>query len=98
MTFFLRQLYIFANRFTRVSLLAAVLSLALVACGDLAGQPEIVAELPTDAPMGADNQQDEGVPDIPDPLPLELPPAMPDVANGAAIFAQNCTSCHGENG
>ncbi|MEO0595734.1 MAG: cytochrome c [Chloroflexota bacterium] len=98
MTFFLRQLYIFANRFTRVSLFVAVLSLALVACGDLAGQPEIVAELPTDAPMGADNQQGEGVPDIPDPLPLELPPAMPDVANGAAIFAQNCTSCHGENG
>lgn len=28
----------------------------------------------------------------------DLPAAMPDIAQGAAIFAQNCTDCHGVGG
>lgn len=93
------------SRFTLFAAVAA-LSLLLAACGNLAGDVDIVAEVPTQTPVletsnttdNANTANTGGVPDVPDAAQLELPPTMPDVANGARIFAQNCTSCHGANG
>lgn len=57
-------------------------SLALAACSGLAGEPEIVATLPPP----------------PTAVALSAPQQVPDLANGAALYAQNCTDCHGGNG
>ncbi|MBZ0296837.1 MAG: cytochrome c [Anaerolineae bacterium] len=53
------------------------------ACGGLAGEPEVVATLP---PLTA-TPQEAGFPQQP-----------PDLANGARIYAENCTRCHGLSG
>jgi mono/diheme cytochrome c family protein len=64
-------------------LLMAVLPAALVACGGLAGEPQIVATLPPQPTI---------VPDI--GYPLE----PPNLARGAQVYAANCTRCHGLSG
>lgn len=61
-----------------------IISLIVSACGSLAGEPEIVATLTPSQP------------DI--STSANHPAAAPDMINGARIFAENCTSCHGENG
>lgn len=55
----------------------------LAACGDLAGQPEIIGQMPTAVPQD---------------LNLEIPTTEPDLALGAQVFAENCTRCHGITG
>ncbi|MEO8607299.1 MAG: c-type cytochrome [Chloroflexota bacterium] len=59
--------------------------IALTACGGLAGEPPIVATFPPQ-PTTAPNT-DVGYP---------LQP--PDLAQGAQVFATNCTRCHGTTG
>ena len=58
------------------------LALCLCACGGLGGEPEIMATLA--------------------PLPTSVPAAavnwQPDIKNGARIFAEHCTECHGISG
>lgn len=67
----------------RIGLLVLLASLFLSACSGLAGEVEIVATAPPAVPVQAE---------------IPLPPAPPNLANGAAIYAQNCTDCHGETG
>ncbi len=66
-----------------------MIALLASACGaNLAGEPEIVATLPPmPTPTEGAAAQDVG-----------LPATQPDIAQGAAIFANNCTSCHGAQG
>lgn len=59
-----------------------IFSFALSACADLAGDVQIVE---TVSPNTSNTAQ-------------ELPANPPDIANGARIFQQNCTSCHGATG
>lgn len=59
--------------------------LSLSACTGLGGEPEIARTLPP--PPTQDTRE----------LTINIP-AEVDLANGAAIFAENCTACHGENG
>lgn len=56
--------------------------LLLSACGGLGGEPRIVATFP--APTAVPESS--------------LPAQHPDLAQGQAIFTENCTRCHGENG
>lgn len=56
----------------------------LSACGGLAGEPEIVGQMPTQSAPVAVN--------------LQPPSIAPDLAVGAEIFAENCVRCHGEIG
>jgi len=67
-----------------VLFIACSLLLALIvsACGGLAGEPEIVGQLPTSTPSA----------------PLEAPDTAPDLALGALVYAENCVRCHGETG
>lgn len=68
----------------RLIALALLISLIAGACGNLAGDVQIVATV---------------VPQVQATLiPLEHPANAPDVANGQRLFTQNCTSCHGING
>jgi mono/diheme cytochrome c family protein len=55
----------------------------LSSCSGLAGEPQIVATIP---------------PPTPAPTEVGHPVTPPDVALGAAIFADRCISCHGETG
>lgn len=64
-------------------LLCLLLLPIIAACGGLGGEPQIVATLP---------------PATEKPPELGYPPALPDVANGARIYAARCASCHGING
>jgi mono/diheme cytochrome c family protein len=68
--------------FWRLSPLFLVILLA--ACGNLAGEVEIVATLPPATSAAAES--------------FQLPEASPDVANGQRIFQANCTRCHGSTG
>jgi mono/diheme cytochrome c family protein/uncharacterized membrane protein len=63
-----------------------VLALLLTACGGLGGEPQIVATrvLPTPTAIPA---QTSSLPDTP-----------PRLSNGARIFIENCTACHGIDG
>lgn len=63
--------------------LLLISALAISACGGLGGEPRIVATFP---PATA--------------IPTEVghPITPPDLAAGAAIFAERCTDCHGETG
>ena len=71
-----------AGQFARYGFCLLILFLA-AACGGLAGEPDIVATLP---------------PATQAPHELAYPPAPPDLANGAQIYAARCASCHGVNG
>lgn len=57
--------------------------LFLSACSGLGGEPRIVATLPP-APQIAED--------------MGLPAEHPDLSQGAVIFAENCTRCHGISG
>ncbi len=63
--------------------LILIVLVLLSACTGLGGEPAIVATIPAATPR---------------PTEAPHPLTMPDIARGAAIFAQNCTSCHGVNG
>lgn len=52
-------------------------------CSGLAGEPQIVATIP---------------PPTPAPTEVGHPLTPPDIALGAAIFADRCIACHGETG
>ncbi len=58
------------------------LSLLLANCSGLAGEPQIVSTLPPATATPA----------------LTPPTALPDIALGAQVFADNCTRCHGASG
>lgn len=60
----------------------ALLALALASCSGLAGEPTIISTMP---PATAAQ-------------PVSLPQAAPDLAQGAQVFAANCTRCHGVTG
>ena len=62
-------------------------SLCLTACGGLGGEPEIIATVALPQPTLAANTE-EGT----------FPQAKPNLAEGARIFAEHCTSCHGSAG
>lgn len=55
----------------------------LAGCSGLAGEPRIVSTLPPATPV---------------PTDVGHPASPPDIANGAQIFAANCTRCHGVDG
>jgi mono/diheme cytochrome c family protein len=61
-----------------------IVSLIISACTGLGGEPEIVATVPQ--PTAVVEEQSL------------FPPARPDIANGAQIFADRCTDCHSQNG
>jgi mono/diheme cytochrome c family protein len=71
-----------AKLFWRLSPLFLVILLA--ACGNLAGDVEIVATLPPATSAAAES--------------FQLPESSPDVANGQRLFQANCTRCHGSTG
>ena len=58
-------------------------ALLLAGCGGLAGEPRIVTTLPPATAM---------------PTAAPYPAEHPDVALGAAVFAENCVRCHGADG
>ncbi|HVU12142.1 MAG TPA: c-type cytochrome [Phototrophicaceae bacterium] len=64
-------------------LLLLAAGLVLAGCGGLAGEPRIVSSLP---------------PATPAPTDVGHPLTPPDIAAGAALFAQNCVQCHGAAG
>lgn len=66
------------------TLLMLFLALILAACDGLGGEPEVVATIPQPTPVVTN---DTG-----------YPVQAPDLANGAMIFSQRCTDCHGING
>lgn len=72
----------------KLFLIVLSLSFAMMGCTGLAGEPEIVATQslvnpPTDPQAPAD---------------VGYPLTAPDLASGAATFAQHCTACHGIDG
>lgn len=64
-----------------------LISFVMSACTGLGGEPEIVATIPppTAIPQASENEP-------------TFPQTMPDIENGAKIFASRCVECHGENG
>ena len=80
----------------RYLLLLLPLALLLGACTGLAGEPEIIATLgppPTQANTMPDTQQSGSTIQT-----VSFAGNLPNVANGAAIYAENCTQCHAPNG
>lgn len=67
--------------------------LFLAACTGLGGEPEIRATFPP--PQLAAAAQPTAENTTPD---VGYPQSPPDLINGAQIYAQNCTSCHGVDG
>ena len=66
------------------ALLPLLLALICSACGGLSGEPEIVATI-APARMPAEATAPESA-------------WQPNIENGAAIFAERCTECHGVSG
>ncbi|MBK8027433.1 MAG: c-type cytochrome [Chloroflexi bacterium] len=64
-------------------LFAAAAALLLAACSGLAGEPRVVATIPAATPA---------------PTEPAFPASRPDVALGAALYAENCVRCHGLTG
>jgi mono/diheme cytochrome c family protein len=58
--------------------------LLLTACGGLAGEPEVVGQVPQQPPQSV--------------AVVQPPNTQPDLARGAEIFAENCVRCHGITG
>ena len=75
-----------SNFSSKISVGFVIISM-VSACTGLAGEPDVVATLPPPT----------SVADVEEAEPL-FPQSPPDIANGALIFAENCTDCHGENG
>lgn len=72
---------------TQNTVLALVILLfSGVACSGLAGDPEIVATLPAQTRLD------------PEVMSASVPVVSPSVDLGGQIYAENCTSCHGETG
>jgi len=67
--------------------LSLLIAMFISACTGLGGEPEIVATVPV-TPSTTEVIEEE---------PL-FPQSVPDIENGALIFAGNCTDCHGETG
>lgn len=80
------HLHHLGGRWAAIALGLALL-LLLPACGaiNLAGEPEIVATIVVPTPAPAAEAAD-------------VPVSAPDLRVGAAIFAENCTDCHGAGG
>lgn len=72
----------------RIMPLFLLMVFVLAACGDLAGDVEIIGTIPS-------NTQ-ELVTSIPEAL--QMPLDAPDIANGSRIFQEDCTRCHGITG
>jgi mono/diheme cytochrome c family protein len=60
-----------------------IVVLASSGCGNLAGEPEVVSTIPP--PTSA-------------PPETSVPSQAPDLAQGAVIFGEHCTECHGVQG
>lgn len=67
-----------------IGVLAVLLASCSSASFNLAGEPEIVATIP---PRPTQTQ-----------MTTADMPVVPDLATGAALFAENCTDCHGVDG
>jgi len=61
--------------------------LCLTACGGLGGEPEIIATVALPQPTLAANTEERA-----------FPQTKPNLTEGARIFAEHCTSCHGSAG
>ena len=70
----------------RLSWLTLTFALLLAACSGLGGEPKIVATVALSAPPAATAETGE------------WPPAKPNITEGARIFAEHCTDCHGLTG
>lgn len=64
------------------------IALLLSACGGLGGEPEIAITRPPLLPAGTPNTVTD----------LGYPDQTPDLQNGAALYQQHCTACHGPDG
>ena len=62
-------------------LIILVFAALLAGCSGLGGEPRVVATLPPATPL---------------PTEVGYPTRPPDIASGAQIFADRCTSCHGD--
>ena len=71
-----------AGSTTRCTLAAVMVAAAVAACG---GGGEAPGPAPAAAPAPAP---------APAPPPEPPPTAVPDAANGRALYAQHCSSCH----
>ncbi len=84
-----------STRIAWLALLVLAASVLLSACGfsmaeDITPPPGAQADAPQAQASSAQS--------TPEPIPAVYPLVAPDPANGEAIFAQNCISCHGERG
>lgn len=79
------SLYSLCRKTTHLTLILLILGL-VSACTNLSGEPEIIRTLapPT---VGPTPVADAGV-----------PVSLPDLSNGATLYAVNCTQCHGVAG
>jgi mono/diheme cytochrome c family protein len=82
------QMKFTVSRYSLHFLAFAMLATLLASCGGLGGEPEIIATMPP--PTQAPTQ--------PTSAPAAAVPDHVILAQGAAIFAQNCTACHGVSG
>lgn len=70
------------HRWRHIFISAAAVILA--GCGGLAGEPEIIASLPTNAAESS--------------VETALPIGQPSLTVAAQLYAENCIRCHGESG
>ena len=69
-----------------MGLILLVLATLLAACGGLAGEPEIVGQVPIQQQQSAQNVE------------VVAPDIEPNLLLGERIFAENCVRCHGMSG
>jgi mono/diheme cytochrome c family protein len=72
--------------------LPLLIPILLAACSGLAGEPRIVSTLPPE------NRQEAPAQSVAQVADVGHPQTPPDIALGAALYAQHCTECHGING
>lgn len=89
----------------RFAVLCTALWLVTAACSGLGGEPRIVATLVPPTPLPDTPVPAESVAQVVADVPASqttgdqgYPASPPDLANGARLYAQNCTRCHGING